>query len=193
MEEEDQDVIGFLKVIENKRQVTTKNGQAQLRHIYIQGERYMLMATLSDGMTSAKLVLFDKEAEKVVGKPITKLLDVYEKEDGKGRVYNILQECIGKQYKFKVKIGMSKYGHERELKGQKTLTNEEYEETGKANHEKEKTVETNAHSGEMLSIATQDPKEKRKHAVKPEIPKQENSIASCTTNVKRRKASETTT
>ncbi|KAH9611394.1 hypothetical protein KSS87_019507, partial [Heliosperma pusillum] len=47
------------------------------------------MATLSDGMTSAKLVLFDKEVEKVVGKPITKLLDVYEKEDGKGRVYNI--------------------------------------------------------------------------------------------------------
>ncbi|KAH9614346.1 hypothetical protein KSS87_017194 [Heliosperma pusillum] len=40
--------------------------------------RYRIMTTISDGFAFAKLVLFDKEAEKVIGKPINKLLDIYE-------------------------------------------------------------------------------------------------------------------
>lgn len=37
------------------------------------------MTTISDGLSVAKLVIFDKEAEKVICKPINKLLDIFEK------------------------------------------------------------------------------------------------------------------
>ncbi|KAK9740671.1 hypothetical protein RND81_03G052700 [Saponaria officinalis] len=84
-------------------------------------QRYKIMMTLSDETATADLVLFNKEAEKVIGKPIEKLIDVYEKENGKEQVYEILQQCVGKKYIFRVKIGESKYSGERELKGQKTL------------------------------------------------------------------------
>ncbi|KAK9750703.1 hypothetical protein RND81_02G215200 [Saponaria officinalis] len=43
-------------------------------------QRYRIMMTLSDETATANLVLFNKEAEKAVGKPIEKLLDVYEKQ-----------------------------------------------------------------------------------------------------------------
>ncbi|KAH9611600.1 hypothetical protein KSS87_007793 [Heliosperma pusillum] len=101
--------------------------------------RYRIMTTISDGFAFAKLVLFDKEAEKVIGKPINKLLDIYEQENGKGRVFDILQQCIGKQHKFKVKVGMSRFGYERELKGKKTFpTNEDIETKIVATQESEK-------------------------------------------------------
>ncbi|KAK9726686.1 hypothetical protein RND81_05G230500 [Saponaria officinalis] len=84
-------------------------------------QRYRIMMTLSDETATANLVLFNKEAERVVGKLIEKLLDVYEKENGKEQVYELLQECVGKKYTFKVKVGESKYNGERELKGQKNI------------------------------------------------------------------------
>ncbi|KAK9690427.1 hypothetical protein RND81_09G127200 [Saponaria officinalis] len=84
-------------------------------------QRYRIMTKMTDGVTTANLVLFNKEAEKIIGKPIHKLIDIYEKEDGKAKVYEIFQQCVGKPYTFKVKVGMSKYGNERELKGVKTI------------------------------------------------------------------------
>ncbi|XP_074316996.1 replication protein A 70 kDa DNA-binding subunit B-like [Silene latifolia] len=159
-------------------------------------QRYRIMTTISDGETSAKLVLFDKEAEKVIGKPITKLLDIYEQENGKERVFDILQQCIGKQHTFKVKVGMSKFGLERELKGQKTITSEEDEESKtmmnkgkeKATLEQEGPPRTPTKAG--FSSQTPDKKEKRKNTEKPRRGekdiKMEGSIAN-----KRTKAQET--
>ncbi|KAK9667094.1 hypothetical protein RND81_14G232600 [Saponaria officinalis] len=85
-------------------------------------QRYRIMTTVTDGTASATLVLFDKEAEKIIGKPINKLLDLYEKEDGKGRIFDILQQCVGQEHTYRVKVEESKYGNERELKVQKTMT-----------------------------------------------------------------------
>ncbi|KAK9668751.1 hypothetical protein RND81_13G083900 [Saponaria officinalis] len=85
-------------------------------------QRYRIMTTVTDGTTSETLVLFDKEAEKIIGKPINKLLDLYEKEDGKGRIFDILQQCVGQEHTYRVKVEESKYGNERELKVQKTMT-----------------------------------------------------------------------
>ncbi|XP_074311622.1 uncharacterized protein LOC141647374 isoform X2 [Silene latifolia] len=118
------------------------------------------MTTLSDGVSSAKLVLFDKEADKVIGKSINKLLYLYEKEDEKGRVLNILQECIGKQYTFKVKVGMSKFVNERELT-ETMATNLEIKAPNNANHIKEKVRDSNTHYGRPQTTTTQDNREKK--------------------------------
>ncbi|KAK9675423.1 hypothetical protein RND81_11G007000 [Saponaria officinalis] len=45
----------------------------------------------------------------------------HQSEHGKAKVYDIFQQCIGKQYTIKVKVGMSKYGNEREFKGVKKI------------------------------------------------------------------------
>ncbi|KAH9616311.1 hypothetical protein KSS87_016535 [Heliosperma pusillum] len=134
--------------------------------------RYRIMTTISDGFAFAKLVLFDKEAEKVIGKPINKLLDIYEQENGKGRVFDILQQCIGKQHKFKVKVGMSRFGYERELKGQKTFpTNEDIETKIVATQESEKApMQQEEPSLPRIEwkapVQTPDKTEKRKKAEK---------------------------
>ncbi|KAK9684272.1 hypothetical protein RND81_10G198100 [Saponaria officinalis] len=75
--------------------------------------RYRIMAIISDGIAAVNIVLFNKEAEKVIGKPIEKLIDISEKEEGKEHVYEILRQCEGKQYTFKVKVAESKYNNER--------------------------------------------------------------------------------
>ncbi|KAH9605133.1 hypothetical protein KSS87_018653 [Heliosperma pusillum] len=134
--------------------------------------RYRIMTTISDGFAFAKLVLFDKEAETVIGKPINKLLDIYEQENGKGRVFDILQQCIGKQHKFKVKVGMSRFGYERELKGQKTFpTNEDIETKIVATQESEKApMQQEEPSLPRIEwkapVQTPDKTEKRKKAEK---------------------------
>ncbi|KAK9683506.1 hypothetical protein RND81_10G146200 [Saponaria officinalis] len=112
------------------------------------------MMTLSVGTATADLVLFNKEAEKVVGKPIEKLLDVYEK------VYEILQQCVGKKYMFKVKVGESKYNGERELKDRKTLPYpNQATETNTNAKDKKQLQETTHQSSEI----TPEEKGKRKN------------------------------
>ncbi|XP_074265105.1 uncharacterized protein LOC141587526 [Silene latifolia] len=79
--------------------------------------------------SEASIVIFDKEAEKVIGKPIAKVLEIYEKEKGKQKVYEILQDCVGRQFTFKVMIGTSNYGDTRELKVVKTYLGEQTKTT----------------------------------------------------------------
>ncbi|KAK9724896.1 hypothetical protein RND81_05G106600 [Saponaria officinalis] len=93
----------------------------------------------NDNTTSAILVFLEKEAEKIIGKPINKLLDLYEKEDGKGRIFD-KQQCVGKEHTYRVRVEESKYGNERELKVQKpmTTTSEKVKETNKNNSQEPK-------------------------------------------------------
>ncbi|KAK9699585.1 hypothetical protein RND81_08G183400 [Saponaria officinalis] len=88
-------------------------------------QRYRIMAIIFNGIESVNIVLFNKEAEKVIGKPIEKLIDISEKEKGKEQVYELLRQCEGKQYTFKVKVAESKYNNNRELKVHKTIAIED--------------------------------------------------------------------
>ncbi|KAK9677731.1 hypothetical protein RND81_11G162900 [Saponaria officinalis] len=133
-------------------------------------QRYRIMTTVTDGTASATLVLFDKEAEKIIGKPINKLLDLYEKEDGKGRIFDILQQCVGQEHTYRVKVEESKYGNERELKVQKTMTtmsekgkgttandSQEHKQTQDANQQSRST----ATASNTTTVTTPQRKEKR--------------------------------
>ncbi|KAK9749064.1 hypothetical protein RND81_02G100000 [Saponaria officinalis] len=101
-----------------------------------------IMLIISDRIAAVNVVLFNKEAEKVIGKPIGKLLDISEKEEGKEQVYEILRQCKGKQYTFKVKVAESKYNNEREPKVQKTIAIEEQDNEANANYTKGNEVIT---------------------------------------------------
>ncbi|KAK9672565.1 hypothetical protein RND81_12G108700 [Saponaria officinalis] len=114
-------------------------------------QRYRIMAIISDGTAAVNIVIFNKEAEKVIGKPIGKLLDISEKEEGKEQVYEILRQCEGKQYTFKVKVAVSKYNNERELKVQKTITIDEQYKESKANYKKENEDTTDPNSVAMAN------------------------------------------
>ncbi|XP_074265405.1 uncharacterized protein LOC141587833 [Silene latifolia] len=81
-------------------------------------QRYRLMTTLTDGIAYAALILFCKEAEKVIGKPIEKMVAM-----------------IGKEYTFKVKVGITRYGKQRELKGQKIIEPEHAEQNEESKQE----------------------------------------------------------
>ncbi|KAK9683339.1 hypothetical protein RND81_10G133400 [Saponaria officinalis] len=113
-------------------------------------QRYRIMAIISDGIAAVNIVLFNKEAEKVIGKPIEKLVDISEKEEGKEQVYEILRQCEGKQYTFKVKVAESKYNNERELKVQKTIAIEEQDNKTNAIYTKGDEETTEQKYGAMV-------------------------------------------
>ncbi|KAL2923340.1 Replication factor A protein 1 [Bienertia sinuspersici] len=63
--------------------------------------RYPLVVTMYDGETTINVGIFDKDVEKIVGKPITAMMKIYEeyssKDNGPTRVSKELQQCIGKK------------------------------------------------------------------------------------------------
>ncbi|KAL2893334.1 Histone-lysine N-methyltransferase SETD1 [Bienertia sinuspersici] len=79
--------------------------------------RYRLVVTLYDGETTINVGIFDKDVEKIVGKPITAMMKIYEQDDGPTRVSKELQQCIGKKCTLKVKI--NKRGYIQELTAMK--------------------------------------------------------------------------
>ncbi|XP_074303615.1 replication protein A 70 kDa DNA-binding subunit C-like, partial [Silene latifolia] len=193
------DVVGLLTGIENKTQVMTEYGPAEIRHIFIEDERknnikvslwgeaadylddktpneteatriivittarviqyqekYQLRSTygtklyvnleipevqtLLERIESPKPVQHiqnntqqEKEEKMFMNRrTITELIEmeINDPDKGKEKVYNILQNCVGKRYTFKVMIGTSNYGEERELKVVKTyILNKDLEES----------------------------------------------------------------
>ncbi|KAL2895540.1 Ribosome maturation factor RimP [Bienertia sinuspersici] len=70
-----------------------------------------------DEETTINVGIFDKDVEKIVGKPINAMMKIYEQDDGPTRVSKELQQCIGKKCTLKVKI--NKRGYILELSAMK--------------------------------------------------------------------------
>lgn len=102
--------------------------------------RYLLTVDIDDGSACVPLALFDKEAERVIGSPVNKLLDLQKKENGNEKVTERLQICIGKNFAFRVKL--STRSETTELICQRTF---------ETNYQLEKSYEEQQHK-DMASI-----------------------------------------
>ncbi|XP_056699668.1 replication protein A 70 kDa DNA-binding subunit B [Spinacia oleracea] len=67
-------------------------------------DRYRIIATIDDGHAKMTVGIFDKDVEKIIGKPITSMMKIYDQENGAEKVSNELQQCIGKTCTLKLKV-----------------------------------------------------------------------------------------
>ncbi|XP_056684736.1 uncharacterized protein [Spinacia oleracea] len=72
-------------------------------------DRYRLIATIDDGNATMTVGIFDKDVEKLIGKPITSMIKISEQENGAEKVSKELQQCIGKKCTLKLKVNNKGY------------------------------------------------------------------------------------
>ncbi|KAF9615136.1 hypothetical protein IFM89_022088 [Coptis chinensis] len=99
------DVIGFYNNIsELQKNVHTRMGQSDKKSIYIDNERYKVRFEIEDSTCKKLITTFDDEAEYLLQRPLDELLKIEKQENGFDLVSEILEEPIGKEYEFEVKI-----------------------------------------------------------------------------------------
>ncbi|KAF9620841.1 hypothetical protein IFM89_014778, partial [Coptis chinensis] len=102
---QDGDVIGFYNNIgELQKNVHTRMGQSDKKSIYIDNERYKLQFETEDSTCKKLITTFDDEAEYLLQRPLDELLKIEKQENGFDLVSEILEEPIGKEYEFEVRI-----------------------------------------------------------------------------------------
>ncbi|KAF9625866.1 hypothetical protein IFM89_027643 [Coptis chinensis] len=79
-------------------------GQSDKKSIYIDNERYKVQFEIEDSTCKKLITTFDDEAEYLLQRPLDKLLKIEKQENGFDLVSEILEEPIGKEYEFEVRI-----------------------------------------------------------------------------------------